>query len=98
MRKMLVVAAVCLLTLSLLGQEPGDWMSALERAKDYVQHRSSSYDRSGGNVDARTDLFSTGIVLYECLTGRAPFEKSSNEAIMWAHVHEFAAPPSLLRR
>jgi hypothetical protein len=36
-------------------------------------------------------------VLYECLTGRAPFEKNSNEALMWAHVHELAVPPSLLR-
>lgn len=43
------------------------------------------------------DQYSLGCVLYECLTSRAPFEKSSNEAIMWAHVHEFAAPPSLLR-
>jgi len=43
------------------------------------------------------DQYALGCVLYECLTGRAPFEKSSNEAIMWAHVHEFAAPPSLLR-
>jgi hypothetical protein len=53
MRKMLVFAAVCLLTLPLLGQEPGAWTSSLQQAKDYVQHRSSSYDRSGGNADAR---------------------------------------------
>jgi len=43
------------------------------------------------------DQYALGCVFYECLTGRAPFEKSSSEAIMWAHVHEFAAPPSLLR-
>jgi hypothetical protein len=43
------------------------------------------------------DQYSLGCVLYECLTGQAPFEKRSNEAIMWAHVNERPAPPTLLR-
>jgi serine/threonine-protein kinase len=43
------------------------------------------------------DQYSLGCVLYECLTGRAPFEKNSSEAIMWAHVNERPAPPTLLR-
>src|SRR5262249_17029092 len=43
------------------------------------------------------DQYSLGCVLYECLTGHAPFERSSNEALMWAHMHEFPARPSLLR-
>ena len=49
------------------------------------------------SVLGTADQYSLGCVLYECLTGRAPFERSSNEALMWAHVHEFPAAPSLLR-
>ena len=36
----------------------------------------------GGAVDARSDLFSTGVVLYECLTGRPPFDASSPMAVV----------------
>jgi serine/threonine protein kinase len=36
----------------------------------------------GGTVDARSDLFSAGVVMYECLTGRAPFDASSPMAVI----------------
>ena len=35
-------------------QGPPAWLANLPQAKDYVQHRVSSYDRSGANADART--------------------------------------------
>ena len=38
---------------SCLDPASGDRLTALTRPHDYIQHRSSSYDRSGGNADAR---------------------------------------------
>ena len=51
----------------------------------------------GGGVDGRTDLYSLGCVLYECLTGSAPFSGRSAPAILYGHLHEHAPPPSSLR-
>ena len=53
-RSLLALLTSCLLTLPLLAQDPATWLSNLPQAKDYVQKRVSSYDRSGGNGDART--------------------------------------------
>src|SRR5271170_2130474 len=53
MKKLLVLLTYCLLALPVLAQDPASWLSNSAQAKDYVQHRSSSYDRSGGNADAR---------------------------------------------
>ena len=48
-----VVVFLCFTTI-VLAQDSATWLSSLPQAKDYVQHRSSSYDRTGGNADARS--------------------------------------------
>lgn len=48
----------------------------------------------GHRVDARSDIYSTGCVLYEAITGRAPFEGDSPIAIAYQHVQEPVTPPS----
>jgi hypothetical protein len=53
MKSLLSFFAFCLLALPASAQTPDAWLATLPQAKDYVQKRSSSYDRSGANADAR---------------------------------------------
>jgi serine/threonine protein kinase len=47
-------------------------------------------------VDGRTDVYSLGCVLFECLTGRVPFARDVDAAVIWAHVEETPTLPSTL--
>ncbi|WP_107772978.1 Stk1 family PASTA domain-containing Ser/Thr kinase [Nocardioides sediminis] len=48
----------------------------------------------GETVDSRSDVYSTGCLLYELLTGRPPFIGDSPVAVAYQHVREQPAPPS----
>jgi serine/threonine-protein kinase len=48
----------------------------------------------GKTIDARSDIFSLGVVLYEALTGQAPFDGDNVNAIMYATVNTTPPPPS----
>ena len=51
----------------------------------------------GGEVDPRSDLYSLGIVLYELLTGKTPFDGETPVEIAMKHLSATPQPPSKLR-
>ncbi|HEX9637928.1 MAG TPA: serine/threonine-protein kinase [Acidobacteriota bacterium] len=60
-------------------------------------HYMSPEQAAGRPVDARSDLYSLGVMLYEMLVGEAPFHDPSVATILYKHVWEPPEPPSRKR-
>jgi beta-lactam-binding protein with PASTA domain len=73
--------------------DPGATMTATHAVVGTAQYLSPEQAR-GEPVDARSDLYSTGCLLYELLTGRPPFLADSPVAVAYKHVSEDPVPPS----
>jgi serine/threonine-protein kinase len=73
-----------------LGPETAPQTSAVLGTASYL----SPEQAQGGPVDARTDIYSLGSVLYELLTGRPPFTGESPVAVAYKQVNETPALPS----
>jgi eukaryotic-like serine/threonine-protein kinase len=58
-----------------------------------LYYMSPEQIQGAGGVDARSDLYSLGVSLYELVTGKKPFDGDSQYAIMAAHLEKSPVPP-----
>ena len=83
-------------TAQLAGARRLTWkhLSAMLGTPDYM----SPEQAQGGRGDARSDIYAWGVMMYEILTGRVPFEGDNWMAVIAAHLHADPKPIRQLRR
>jgi len=59
-------------------------------------HYCSPEQARGGYTDAKTDIYSAGVVLYEMLTGSVPFDATTPVAVAMKHIEEEVPSPRVL--
>ncbi|MBM3758973.1 MAG: serine/threonine protein kinase [Acidobacteria bacterium] len=59
-----------------------------------AHYMSPEQVQASAELDARSDLYSLGVVFYETVTGRKPFDSESQFDVMLAHVETIPDPPS----
>ena len=78
-----------------LAKQAGDQqLTQVGTALGPLKYMSQEQVKGLPSVDARSDLYSAGCVLYEALTGRPPFDYKSEFEVMLAQVNEAPIPPS----
>ncbi len=81
MKSLVIVIACCVFSPFVSAQNASEWLAGLPQAKDYVEKRASSYDRSGGNADYRRIAPGETLVLMD---ERGPGEITHFWTTMWA--------------
>src|SRR5262249_23583846 len=80
--------------------EPGGMsrtQSGIVMGTHYYMSPEQAMGNTGDKIDARSDIYALGMVVYQMLTGRVAFESDSWMSVMYKHLHEPPAPPREFR-
>ena len=96
---MLIAGRIAYLTDFGLTKRIAGTTAPLTQAGDVVGtiHYTAPEQIEGREVTARSDVYSLGCVLYHCLTGRMPYERETDVAVIYAHLSEDPPKPSVVR-
>ncbi len=81
----------------LTGDQPGSSRTRTGIVMGTPAYMSPEQCEGKGNIDKRTDVYALGVVLYQMITGRVPFEGEGYGEILVQHLTQAPAPPSTIR-
>src|SRR5262245_24942497 len=77
--------------------EQGSGMTRTGMVMGTPAYMSPEQSKGAGQVDHRTDIYALGCILFEMLTGRAPFIGEGTGEVMAAHIYAAPPPPSSIK-
>ncbi len=81
----------------LIGDQPGSSKTRTGIVMGTPAYMSPEQCEGRGNIDNRTDVYALGVVMYQMITGRVPFEGEGYGEILVQHLTQAPAPPSTIR-
>ena len=80
-----------------MGVIPNEEFTAQGQLLGTPAYMSAEQAAGASDLDARSDLYSLGATAYFMLTGKAPFERTTTNRVIAAHISDPVTPPHFLR-
>src|SRR5450756_827342 len=84
----------CVITDFGIAKSPGGQQTAAGQSLGTPRYMSPEH-AGGSPLDGRSDIYSLGVVAYQCLFGKPPFDSDDPFAVLYKHIHEPVPEPTL---